>query len=191
MVVCLSCSHGGGVPELTLKEASGSPYYLPRDAEGVGFSAGVVNHTDRSLEITAVHVAADPQLTVSYVGWATCEHGCFGTESWTNLRQYMAKGQLVPDGTLPVPIPPKEAKESRGFAPASLEFRVVLDPGLLGDSKPCYVVRRITIDLKSGERNVPIEYPDGTYPFAIQARETKLDPDCPPKPGGPSSTRAG
>jgi hypothetical protein len=101
----------------------------------------------------------------------------------------MAKGQLVPDGTLPVPIPPKESKESRGFAPVSLEFRVVLDPTMVGDPKPCYLVRRITVDLKSGEKKVPIKYPDGSYPLAIQARETHLDPDCPPKPGSPSSTR--
>src|SRR5713101_4439443 len=127
-VVCLSCGHGGAVPELTLKEASATAYYLPRDAEGVGFSAGVVNHTDRALEITAVHVDADPQLTVTYVGWATCLNGCFGTESWTEIEKLMAQGHLAPDGTLPVPIPSKEAKESRGFAPASLEFRVVLDP---------------------------------------------------------------
>lgn len=184
MMVGLSCDRGGDVPELTLKEASASPYYLPRDAEGVGFSTGVVNHTDRSLEITAVRVDADPQLTVTYVGWATCLNGCFGTSSWTDIRDHMAQGRMVPDGTLPVPLSLKGTEESRGFAPVSLEFRVILDPALLGDPKPCYLVRRITVDLKSGEKNVPIDYPGGTYPFAVQARQTALDPDCPPQPGG-------
>ena len=150
----------------------------------MGFSTGVVNHTDRSLEITAVRVDADPQLTVTYVGWATCLNGCFGTSSWTDIRDHMAQGRMVPDGTLPVPLSPKETEESRGFAQVSLEFRVILDPALLGDPKPCYRVRQITVDLKSGEKNVPIGYPDGTNPFAVQARQTTLDPDCPPKPGG-------
>jgi hypothetical protein len=178
MVIGLGCGHAGAVPELTLKESSASPYFLPRDAEGVGFSTGVVNHTDRSLEITAVHVDADPELTVTYVGWATCLNGCFGTQSWTDIEKLMVEGHMVPDGTLPVSVPPKEAKESRGFAPISLEFRVVLDPKLLGDPKPCHLVRRITVDLKSGEKNVPIEYPDGSYPFAIQATNLSVDPAC-------------
>src|ERR1041385_5263991 len=103
MVIGASCGHAGAVPELTLKESSASPYYLPRDAEGVGFSAGVVNHTDRSLQITGVHVDADPGLTVTYVGWATCLNGCFGTSSWTDIQKEMAEGHMVPDGTLPVP----------------------------------------------------------------------------------------
>jgi hypothetical protein len=178
MAIGASCGHAGAAPELTLKESSASPYYLPRDAEGVGFSAGVVNHTDRSLQITGVHVDADPELTVTYVGWATCLNGCFGTSSWTDIRKEMAEGHMVPDGTLPVPVPPKESKESQGFAPVSLEFRVVLDSKLLGDPKPCHLVRRITVDLKSGEKNVPIEYPDGSYPFAIQATNQSADPAC-------------
>ena len=172
------CGHGSAAPELTLKESSASPYYLPRDAEGVGFSTGVVNHTDRALEIIAVHVDADPELTVTYVGWATCLNGCFGTQSWTDIEKLMAERRMVPDGTLPVPVPPKEAKESQGFAPVSLEFRVILDPELLGDPKPCHLVRRITVDLKSGEKNVPIEYPDGSYPFAVQATNQSVDTAC-------------
>jgi hypothetical protein len=150
----------------------------------VGFSTGVVNRTDRSLEITAVRVDADPGLTVTYVGWATCLNGCFGTSSWTDIRDHMAQGRMVPDGTLPVRLSPKETEESRGFAPVSLEFRVILDPALLGDPKPCYLVRRITVDLKSGEKDVPVDYPGHVYPIAVQARQTALDPDCPPKPRG-------
>ncbi|MGH9021800.1 MAG: hypothetical protein ACRDV9_01650 [Acidimicrobiia bacterium] len=190
MAVVLVAGCGGGssadaVPRLTFVEAYGIAYYLPEASEGHGISLGVVNHTDRALEITAVHVDADPELDVEYVGWATCRRGCFGAAHWKSIVADQAKGQMVFDGKLPVPLEPN-GKARGGFGPVSLEFRVVLDEKYHHDPAPCYRVSRITVDLASGEEAVPIVY-DDRYPLVLQARETDLDDECfspaTPKPG--------
>lgn len=168
---------GGEVPRLTFVEKYGMSYYLPNASEGLSFSLGVVNRSDRSLEITAVHVEADPELDVTYIGWATCRNGCFGTSSWSKMVAEMAQGRMIPDGKLPVPLAPDG--EARGsFAPASLEFRVVLDPARLTDPVPCYHVKRITVDLASGEEKVPIIVLPGGHPVSIQARVATIDDSC-------------
>lgn len=124
-----------------------------------------------------MHIDADPELEVSYVGWATCRKGCFGTAHWTTIEADMAKGEMVPDGRLPVPLEP--SGETRGgFGPVSLEFRVILDARYHDDPAPCYHLRRISVDLASGERAVPVTSLDGDCPLALQARRTSIDDSC-------------
>lgn len=182
MLAACGGGSGGEVPRLTFVEQYGVAYYLPEASEGIGISLGVANHSARALEITDVQVEADPELEVSYIGWATCRTGCFGTADWKTIVAEMAQGRMIPDGKLPVRLE-SDGGSGGSFAAVSLEFRVILDPAFHHDPVPCYGVKRITVDLASGEQNVPIMDAEGGYPVEIQAA-IRTDDNC--GPGAPA-----
>jgi hypothetical protein len=84
---------------------------------------------------------------------------------------------MIPDGKLPVPLAPG-GETKGGFGPVSLEFRVILGERYHHDPARCYHLKRIIVDLASGERNVPITSLGGDYPLALQARGENVDDTC-------------
>lgn len=185
LVVIAGCGGGHGetavAKDMHFGEAVSSGYSIPQDGDGIAVSLGVVNRSKRKLSITNVRVQADPGLAVEYVGWATCLKGCFGTAAWPTVAREMAEGRMVPDGKLPVPLVPSGKVGGGGFSPASLEFRVILDPAHFSDPDRCFAVQRVLVDLASGEKAVPITTPDGDVPVLVEAG--RLDDRCDAKTG--------
>lgn len=106
------------------------------------------NFTERPLKITGMEFTGDPELQVSYVGWATCSRGCVGTGHWDDAesRRIVEEGR---EGVLPVTVPPRSQVEAHEAEPVSfiLRMRAKTDT-----EKPCLLVTSVRSTLADGSR---------------------------------------
>jgi hypothetical protein len=134
-----------------------APVRPDQAATGVLFGTRIHNPSTQPQTVTAVDpVASAPGVTVQYMGFTDCSHGCPGSDLWSPSTEAALKTQL--SGTLPLTVPATPDKWT-------LVFLERVDPTVL-QSGACASVHSVKMHL-SGGATVLVGIPGGSPVFGI------------------------